>query len=181
MSAEFAALSVVDLQPNLSASARVAAWAVFSKTASLAGIFVGSWLVSFASMAIAVGLRARSWASTLAGPGAVSGGRRRFRACRHGHWGFCGHASVKGGKGVQVRHPHGLCYHVRPVRRPLRRAGDGACRRRRPRLPGRVLAQPRQAHLRHVQPPVFFENLGPLSFAPARWSLWRCCSLPPLR
>ena len=55
MSAEFAALSVVDLQPNLSGLGARCCVGGLSKTASLAGIFVGSWLVSFASMAIAIG------------------------------------------------------------------------------------------------------------------------------
>ena len=55
MSAEFAALSVVDLQPNLSGLGARRCVGGLSKTASLAGIFVGSWLVSFASMAIAIG------------------------------------------------------------------------------------------------------------------------------
>ena len=48
MSAEFAALSVVDLQPNLSGLGARRCVGGLSKTASLAGIFVGSWLVSFA-------------------------------------------------------------------------------------------------------------------------------------
>ena len=52
MSAEFAALSVVDLQPNLSGLGARRCVGGLSKTASLAGIFVGSWLVSFASMTI---------------------------------------------------------------------------------------------------------------------------------
>ena len=47
MSAEFAALSVVDLQPNLSGLGARRCVGGLSKTASLAGIFVGSWLVSF--------------------------------------------------------------------------------------------------------------------------------------
>jgi len=55
MSAEFAALSVVDLQPNLSGLGARRCVGGLSKTASLAGIFVGSWLVSFASMAVAIG------------------------------------------------------------------------------------------------------------------------------
>ena len=55
MSAEFAALSVVDLQPNLSGLGARRCVGGLSKTASLAGIFVGSWLVSFASMGIAIG------------------------------------------------------------------------------------------------------------------------------
>ncbi len=55
MSAEFAALSVVDLQPNLSGLGARRCVGGLSKTASLAGIFVGSWLVSFASMTIAIG------------------------------------------------------------------------------------------------------------------------------
>ena len=55
MSAEFAALSVVDLQPNLSGLGARRCVGGLSKTASLAGIFVGSWLVSFASMTIATG------------------------------------------------------------------------------------------------------------------------------
>lgn len=55
MSAEFVALSVVDLQPNLSGLGARRCVGGLSKTASLAGIFVGSWLVSFASMAIAIG------------------------------------------------------------------------------------------------------------------------------
>lgn len=55
MSAEFAALSVVDLQPNLSGLGARRCVGGLSKTASLAGIFVGSWLVSFASMVIAIG------------------------------------------------------------------------------------------------------------------------------
>lgn len=55
MSAEFAALSVVDLQPNLSGLGARRCVGGLSKTASLAGIFVGSWLVSFVSMAIAIG------------------------------------------------------------------------------------------------------------------------------
>ncbi len=54
MSAEFAALSVVDLQPNLSGLGARRCVGGLSKTASLAGIFVGSWLVSFASMTIAI-------------------------------------------------------------------------------------------------------------------------------
>lgn len=54
MSAEFAALSVVDLQPNLSGLGARRCVGGLSKTASLAGIFVGSWLVSFASMAVAI-------------------------------------------------------------------------------------------------------------------------------
>ena len=57
MSAEFAALSVVDLQPNLSGLGARRCVGGLSKTASLTGIFVGSWLVSCAW----------SWASTLAG------------------------------------------------------------------------------------------------------------------
>lgn len=55
MSAEFAALSVVDLQPNLSGLGARRCVGGLSKTASLTGIFVGSWLVSFASMTIAIG------------------------------------------------------------------------------------------------------------------------------
>ena len=55
MSAEFAALSVVDLQPNLSGLGARRCVGGLSKTALLAGIFVGSWLVSFASMTIAIG------------------------------------------------------------------------------------------------------------------------------
>ena len=55
MSAEFAALSVVDLQPNLSGLGARRCVGGLSKTASLAGIFVGSWLVSFASMPVAIG------------------------------------------------------------------------------------------------------------------------------
>ena len=55
MSSEFAALAVVDLQPNLSGLGARRCVGGVSKTASLAGIFVGSWLVSFASMAIAIG------------------------------------------------------------------------------------------------------------------------------
>ena len=55
MSAEFAALSVIDLQPNLSGLGARRCVGGLSKTASLAGIFVGSWLVSFASMMIAIG------------------------------------------------------------------------------------------------------------------------------
>lgn len=55
MSAEFAALAVVDLQPNLSGLGARRCVGGVSKTASLAGIFVGSWLVSFASMAVAIG------------------------------------------------------------------------------------------------------------------------------
>lgn len=55
MSAEFAALSVVDLQPNLSGLGARRCVGGLSKAASLAGIFVGSWLVSFASMTIAIG------------------------------------------------------------------------------------------------------------------------------
>ena len=55
MSAEFAALSVVDLQPNLSGLGARRCVGGLSKAASLAGIFVGSWLVSFASMAVAIG------------------------------------------------------------------------------------------------------------------------------
>ena len=55
MSAEFAALSVVDLRPNLSGLGARRCVGGLSKTASLAGIFVGSWLVSFASMAVAIG------------------------------------------------------------------------------------------------------------------------------
>lgn len=55
MSAEFAALSVVDLQPNLSGLGARRCVGGLSKTASLAGIFVGSWPVSFVSMTIAIG------------------------------------------------------------------------------------------------------------------------------
>ena len=50
MSSEFAALAVVDLQPNLSGLGARRCVGGVSKTASLAGIFV-----SFASMAIAIG------------------------------------------------------------------------------------------------------------------------------
>ena len=57
MSAEFAALSVVDLQPNLSGLGARRCVGGLSKTASLAGIFVGSWLVSFASMGVDFGGR----------------------------------------------------------------------------------------------------------------------------
>lgn len=67
MSAEFAALSVIDLQPNLSGLGARRCVGGLSKTASLAGIFVGSWLVSFASMAIAIGYVRLVVASTLAG------------------------------------------------------------------------------------------------------------------
>ena len=49
MSAEFAALSVVDLQPNLSGLGARRCVGGLSKTASLTGICVGSWLVSFAA------------------------------------------------------------------------------------------------------------------------------------
>lgn len=55
MSAEFAALSVVDLQPNLSGLGARRCVGGLSKMGSLAGVFVGSWLVSTASMAIAIG------------------------------------------------------------------------------------------------------------------------------
>ena len=48
-------MSVVDLQPNLSGLGARRCVGGLSKTASLAGIFVGSWLVSFASMTIAIG------------------------------------------------------------------------------------------------------------------------------
>ena len=121
MSAEFAALSVIDLQPNLSGLGARRCVGGLSKTASLAGIFVGSWLVSFASMAIAIGY-------VRLVVGVDFGGREGL--CLVG-----GAASALAATG-QVWHPHGLCHYVRPVRRPLRRASDGACRRRRPRLPG---------------------------------------------
>ncbi len=48
MSAEFAALSVVDLQPNLSGLGARRCVGGLSKTASLAGIFVGSWAATLA-------------------------------------------------------------------------------------------------------------------------------------
>ena len=67
MSAEFAALSVVDLQPNLSGLGARRCVGGLSKTASLAGIFVGSWLVSFARWQSRSATCAWSWASTLAG------------------------------------------------------------------------------------------------------------------
>ena len=94
MSAEFAALSVVDLQPNLSGLGARRCVGGLSKTASLAGIFVGSWLVSFASMAVAIGyvrlvVGRRLWRAR----GAVSAGRCCIRACRHGPGALCGHAS----------------------------------------------------------------------------------------
>ncbi len=56
MSAEFAALSVIDLQPNLSGLGARRCVGGLSKTASLAGIFVGSWLVSFVPPCLVVGV-----------------------------------------------------------------------------------------------------------------------------
>lgn len=50
MSAEFAVLSVVDLQPNLSGLGARRCAGGLSKTASLVGIFVGSWLVCFKTL-----------------------------------------------------------------------------------------------------------------------------------
>lgn len=94
MSAEFAALSVVDLQPNLSGLGARRCVGGLSKTASLAGIFVGSWLVSFASMAVAIGYVRLVVGVDFGGlRGVVPAGRGCIRACRHGPGAFCGHAS----------------------------------------------------------------------------------------
>lgn len=155
MSSEFAALAVVDLQPNLSGLGARRCVGGVSKTASLAGIFVGSWLVSFASMAIAIGY-------VRLVVGIDFGGREGLCLAAAPHprllpraWGFLwGRFPLRAARRPN-RASSRLCHHVRPVRRTLRRAGDGACRRCCPRLSGRVLAQPRQAHLRYVQPPVF--------------------------
>lgn len=156
MSAEFAALSVVDLQPNLSGLGARRCVGGLSKTASLAGIFVGSWLVSFASMAIAIGY-------VRLVVGIDFGGRE----------GLCLVAAP-----LPRLPPQGLGgslwarFPLRAARRPSRASSRALPPRapcslastasRRWRLPttspapaGRVLAQPRQAYLRHVQPPVF--------------------------
>lgn len=55
MSAEFAAFSMVDLQPNLSALGARRCVGGLSKNSALVGIFIGCWLVSSASMVIAIG------------------------------------------------------------------------------------------------------------------------------
>lgn len=94
MSAEFAALSVVDLQPNLSGlgaqSLRgrsfqdgVAGWYLCGLVAGLLCLDGDcDWLR-------APGRGHRLWRAR----GTVFGGRRRFRACRHGLGTLCGYAS----------------------------------------------------------------------------------------
>ena len=94
MSAEFAALSVVDLQPNLSGLGARRCVGGLSKTASLAGIFVGLVAGLLCLDGDCDRLRAPSRGHRLwRARGTVFGGRRRFRACRHGLGTLCGHAS----------------------------------------------------------------------------------------
>ena len=156
MSAEFAALSVVDLQPNLSGLGARRCVGGLSKTASLAGIFVGSWLVSFASMAVAI-----SYVRLVVGvdfggrEGLCLLGGAASALAATGLGLFVGTLPVKGGKASKSGILTGFATTCALFAGLYGRAGDGTCRRRCPRLPGRVLAQPRQAHLRHVQPPVF--------------------------
>lgn len=93
MSAEFAALSVVDLQPNLSGLGAPLRGRPFQDGVAgrhLCRLVAGllrldddrDWLC-------APGRGRRLWRAR----GTVSGGRRRFRACRHGPGALCGHAS----------------------------------------------------------------------------------------
>lgn len=94
MSAEFAALSVVDLQPNLSGLGARRCVGGLSKTASLAGIFcrlVAGFLCidGGCDRLRAPGRGRRLWRAR----GVVPAGRGCIRACRHGPGAFCGHAS----------------------------------------------------------------------------------------
>lgn len=182
MSAEFAALSVVDLQPNLSGLGARRCVGGLSKTASLAGIFVGSWLVSFASMTIAIGY-------VRLVVGIDFGGREGL--CLLG-----GAASALAATGLGflwARFP------LRAARHPSRASSRA--------LPPRALCSPastasRRWRLPTTSPALVRSSAGstpssssatcsiacislrawaPLSFALARWSSWPWCLSPPLR
>lgn len=98
MSAEFAALSVVDLQPNLSGLGARRCVGGLSKTASLAGILSAHGWFPLHRWRLRSATCAWSWASTLAGARVVPAGRGCIRACRHGLGAFVGTLPVKGGK-----------------------------------------------------------------------------------
>lgn len=182
MSAEFAALSVVDLQPNLSGLGARRCVGGLSKTASLAGIFVGSWLVSFASMAIAIGYVRLVWASTLAGARDCVWWAAPLPRLPPRAW-----------DSLWARFP------LRAARRPSRASSRA--------LPPRAPCSPDSTASRRWRLPttspaparpsagstpsslsatcstacISLRTWAPLPFAPAHSSLWRCCSLPPPR
>ena len=182
MSAEFAALSVVDLQPNLSGLGARRCVGGLSKTASLTGIFVGSWLVSFASMTIAIGYVRLVVGVDFGGREGLClvGGAASALAARA--WAF-----------LWARFP------LRAARRPspassralLPRApcSPASTASRRWRLPTTSPAParpsagstPSSSSATCSTACISLRTWAPLSFAPARWSLWRCCSLPPPR
>ena len=176
MSAEFAALSVVDLQPNLSGLGARRCVGGLSKTASLAGIFVGSWLVSLPSTC------AGSGASTLAGARGCVWWAAPLPRLPPRAWGS-----------LWVRFP------LRAARRP----SPASLRALLPRAPcspastasrrwGLPTTSPAPARPSAGSTPsslsatcstacISLRTWAPLPFAPAHWSLWRCCSLPPPR
>ena len=187
MSAEFAALSVVDLQPNLSGLGARRCVGGLSKTASLAGIFVGSWLVSFASMTIAIGY-------VRLVVGVDFGGREGLCLLGCACWAVLyPRLPPRVWGSLWARFP------LRVARRPSRASlrallprapcSPASTASRRWRLP---TTSPTPARPSAGSTPssssatcstacISLRTWAPLPFAPARWSLWRCCSLPPLR
>ena len=156
MSAEFAALSVVDLQPNLSGLGARRCVGGLSKTASLAGIFVGArgsaWWAAPCPR-----LPPRVWAFLWA--------RFPLRAARR--------PSRASSRALP---PHVPC-------------SPGFMASRRWRLPTtspaparpRVGLIPSSSSATCSTACISLRTWVPLPFALARWSLWRCCSLPSPR
>ena len=193
MSSEFAALAVVDLQPNLSGLGARRCVGGVSKTASLAGIFVGSWLVSFASMAIAIGyvrllvcasliLKPSCFASTLAGARGCA-----WRAAPHLRllpraWGFLwGRFPLRA-----ARRPNRASSRALPPRAPCSPDSTASRRWRLPTmLPAPVRpsagSTPSSSSAICSTACISLRIWVPLSFAPVRLSSWPWCLSPPLR
>lgn len=182
MSSEFAALAVVDLQPNLSGLGARRCVGGVSKTASLAGIFVGSWLVSFASMAIAIGY-------VRLVVGIDFGGREGL--CLAG-----GAASALAATGLGLlwgrfplraaRRPNRASSRALPPRAPCSPDSTASRRWRLPTmLPAPVRpsagSTPSSSSAICSTACISLRIWVPLSFAPVRLSSWPWCLSPPLR
>ncbi|MEE1532155.1 MAG: ABC transporter permease [Collinsella sp.] len=156
MSAEFAALSVVDLQPNLSGLGARRCVGGLSKTASLAGIFAGSrdcvwWAAPLPR------LPPQAWDSLWA--------RFPLRAARR--------PSPASSRALLPRAPCSLAS-TASRRWRLPTTSPAPARPSAGSIPSSLSATCSTAC-------ISLRTWDLLPFAPARWSLWRCCSLPPPR
>lgn len=182
MSSEFAALAVVDLQPNLSGLGARRCVGGVSKTASLAGIFVGSWLVSFASMAIAIGYVRLVVGIDFGGrEGLCLAGGAASALAATGLGLFVGTLPVKGGKASKS----GILTAL-PPRAPCSPDSTASRRWRLPTmLPAPVRpsagSTPSSSSAICSTACISLRIWVPLSFAPVRLSSWPWCLSPPLR